>query len=252
MTTQNIPISPSPLLDIYGLALANDATTPDELFTISIGQCRNSSNKLDIVSLTELTVSNLLSGAGGLDTGAVAASTVYAVYVIADSSQYKAVSALMSLASSSAPTLPFEYDSYRKIGYMVTDATSDFLAFYQYGNGNMRDFAYDAPIATAVTAGAATSYTAVALTTFVPPEENLPVSIAYSFTPGAASRTLSMTPGNGTGDAVTITGQVTAVVVSGNAQVMAKVTTAVPEIDYKVANAGDAVALNVAGFSFSV
>lgn len=252
MSVQNIPAEQQPFKYIYGLGLSNDATTPDEIVNIAVGQCRDVNDVLDIVVSTALTVDNTLSGLGGLDTGTVAASKVYAVYVVADSSNYLPVGALLSLASSATPVMPFGYDSYRKIGYVVTDSSSDFLLFYQYGNGNTRLFNYDAPIATAVTAGNATSYTAVALTAFVPPLENLPVSIAYAFTPGAASRVLNLTPGNATGNAVTITGQVTSVVISGNAEVMSKVTSAVPEIDYKVSNSGDAVALNVAGFSFSV
>lgn len=249
---QSLPITFQPVKNIYGLEISNDATTPDEIINIAVGQCRDVNDNIDIVVDSALTVNNTLAGAGGLDTGTVAASKVYAVYVIDDSSQYNAAAGLLSLASNATPTLPLGYDSYRKIGYGVTDATSDFLLFYQYGHSNWRNYRFDAPQATAVTAGAATSYTAVALTTLVPPEENLPVWINFAFTPGAASRTLKMTPGNGTGDGVTITGQVTSVVVSDNVMVMSKVTSAVPEIDYKVSNAGDAVALNVAGFDFSI
>lgn len=250
--SQNLPAEQNPFVYISGINVSNDSVNPDEILNLSTGQCRDSNDAIDIIVSTALTVNNLLSGAGGLDTGSVAASKVYAIYVIADSSRKLAVSALMSLASSSSPLLPFGYDSYRLVGYAVTASDSDFLVFYSYGGGSSRVFNYDAPMATAVTAGAATSYTAVNLSAFVPPVENLPVSIAYSFTPGAASRTFKMTPGNGVGDAFTVTGQVTSVVTSGNATVMSKVTTAVPEIDYKVSNAGDAVAINVAGFSFSL
>lgn len=252
MSIQNIPAEQQPFKYIFGLGLSNNASNPDEVVDIAVGQCRDSNDNIDIVSDTVLTVNNLASGAGGLDTGSVAASKVYAIFMIADSSRSNPVDAIMTLASNSSPLMPFGYDSYRKIGYSVTDGSSDFLLFYQYGSGSNRSFNYDAPIATAVTAGNATSYTAVNLSTFVPADENLPVSLAFAFTPGAASRTLKMTPGNAVGDAVTVTGQVTSVVVSGNTIVMARVTSAVPEVDYKVANSGDAVAINVAGFNFTV
>jgi hypothetical protein len=261
---QNDPIITLPVLNISGLIVSNNATTPNTKLDISAGTARDSNNVMDItlgaanpnlqnITVTApLTINAAINGANGLDTGTFAASKVYNVYAIADSRYIQPVAALLSLNSSSTPTMPFGYDSYRLIGYAVTDASIHFLPMYIYGSGNWRTFAFDAPQATAVTAGNATSYTAVALTTLVPASENLPVSIAFAFTPGAASRTLKMTPGNATGDAVTITGQVTSVVVSDNVTVMAKVTSAVPEIDYKVSNSGDAVAINVAGFSFSV
>lgn len=256
---QNDPVYQLPFLYVNGLSVSVASNTT---LSISAGQCRDSNDIMDIVigsaplnggtTTAPVTLNAAVIGVNGIDAGTFAASKVYAVYAIGDSRYYQAPATLLSLASNSTPTMPFGYDSYRLVGYAVTDASVHFLPAYVAGNNNYRVFAYDAPQATAVTAGNATSYTAVALTAVVPPVENLPVSIAFAFTPGAASRTLKMTPGNATGDAVTITGQVTSVVVSGNAQVLSKVTTAVPEIDYKVANAGDAVAINVAGFNFFI
>lgn len=263
MAIQNDPIYTLPVLNINGLVVSNDATTPNTLLNISAGTARDSANVMDITLgsanpnlqgstvTAPLTLNAEVNGVNGLDTGSFAASKVYAVYMIADSRYYEPVACLMSLALS-APQMPFGYDSYRLIGYAVSDSSTHFLKMYCCGNGNARQFYYDAPIATAVTAGNATTFTAVALTTFVPAIENLPVSIAYAFTPGAAGRALNLTPGNGVGNAVTITGQVTSVIISGNATVLSKVTSSVPEIDYKVANGGDAVALNVAGFEFFV
>lgn len=258
------PVFDLPLLGVRGLLVSNDANTPDSILNISAGIARDSNNIMDLAVgssfpnlegssvAAPLSIDATLAGAGGLDTGSLAASKVYAVYVIGDSHYYRPVAGMISLASSSSPLMPFGYDSYRLVGYAVTDSSVDFLPFYSYGNGSWRMYCYDAPQASAVTAGAATSYTAVALTALVPPVENLPVSIAFAFTPNAASDTLKMTPGNGTGDAVTITGQVASVVVSDNVIVMSKVTSAVPEIDYKVSTGSAAVAINVAGFMFSV
>lgn len=250
--SQSIQSENLPNLYIDRMQVSNNATTPNTKVDVAAGQCRDSNDVMDLVLDEAVVVNAAVNGYNGLDTGSFAASKVYAVYVIGDSHNNNPVGAMLSLASSSAPLLPFGYDSYRKVGYAVSDASVHFLLMYNYGNGNWRQFNYDAPQATAVTAGNATSYTAVSLLALVPPVENLPVSVAFAFTPGAASRTLKLTPGNGTGDAVTITGQVVSVVVSGNANVMSKVTSAVPEVDYKVANSGDAVALNVAGFSYSV
>ncbi len=172
--------------------------------------------------------------------------------MVADPVTRQATGAMFSL-SATAPLMPFGYSAFALIGFVVTDGTSDILlGSWTAGNSSRRTFVYDAPIATAVTAGAATSYTAVSLAAFVPAIQDTPVIVNYAFTPGAASRTLKMTPGNGVGDFVTITGQVTSVVISNNTMVLAKVTSSVPEIDYKVSNGDSAVAINVAGYEFNI
>lgn len=253
MAIQSIPVENVPFLYINGLNVSNDVTTPNTKVRLASGQCRDSNDVMDISLLTAVIIDTAVIGdINGLDQGVLLASKVYAIYAIGDSTNKKQPAGLISLASNSVPLMPFGYDSYRLVGYAVTDASVHFLKMYVAGNNNVRQLYFDAPQATAVTAGNATSYTAVALTVLVPAIENLPVSIAYAFTPGAASRVLNLTPGNGTGNAVTITGQVTSVVISGNATVLSKVTSAVPEVDYKVSNSGDAVALNVAGFEFFI
>lgn len=253
MPVSSVQYGQQPWGYMNGLGIANDATTPDEIVTISVGSTLDSTGVYQLEVDSALSVNVTTSGLNGLDQGSVAANTLYAIYLIADPVTQQEIGAMFSLASNSAPLMPFGYSAYKKIGYVATDSSSDFLlGYWTAGNSGYRKFVYDAPQATAVTAGNATSYTAVALTAFVPAVENTPVSIAYAFTPGAASRTLNLTPGNATGNAVTITGQVTSVVISGNAEVFARVTSSVPEIDYKVANSGDAVALNVAGYDFIV
>lgn len=235
-----------------GLKISNDATTPNTKLDVAIGTIMDSTGVYQIELDTAVVINAATTGRNALDTGSLAASKVYTVFVIGDPVDANVTSCLLSL-SATAPLMPFGYSVFAKIGYIVTDSSVHFLkGYWTAGNSTLRSFVYDAPQATAVTAGAATSYTAVALTALVPPIEDTPVSMAFAFTPGAASRTLKMTPGNGTGDAVTITGQVVSVIVSGNAEVFSKVTSAVPEIDYKVSNAGDAVALNVAGFDFFI
>lgn len=258
------PIVNQPYLALNGLIVSNDATTPNTLLDISAGICRDSNNIIDMVlgnylglsgigtANASTTINAAVNGINGLDTGSLAASSVYSVFIIGDSSNKKPTGAILSL-SSSAPLLPFGYDSIRLIGYWTTDSSSHFLLGYISSVlGGSRTFTFDAPQATAVTAGAATTYTAIDLSTIVPLVNQLPVQISYAFTPGAASRTLKMQGANSTGDAVTITGQVTSVIVTGINNVLAQTKSSKPEINYKVSNAGDAVAINVAGYSFSV
>lgn len=264
MAIQNYPIKDLPAYNVYGLKISNDATTPDEIITIGAGVCRDSNNIMDLRVGTAnpnlegstvsapLSVNITLNGAGGLDTGSVGASKVYAVYLIGDSRYYNDVAGLLSLASNSSPTMPFGYDSYRLIGYAVTDSSSDFLLMDIAGDGNDRWFVYDAPQATAVTAGNATTYTGVALTALVPPVEDTPVNIFSAFTPGAAGRGLFMQAFNAAGDQIVNLGQVTAVVLNNNDVILAQLNSAAPSIKYKVSNSGDAVNLKVAGFRYFI
>lgn len=250
MPVSSVQYGQVPWKYVNGLRITNSTGTPDEVVDIAVGSILDSTGTYQIITDEVLSPSIIASGLNGLDTGTVAASKVYAVHLVADPVTQQATGAMFSL-SATAPLMPFGYSAFALVGYVVTDSSSDILlGYWTAGDSAYRLFRYDAPIATAVTAGAATSYTAVSLAAFVPAVENLPVSIAYAFTPGAASRTLNLTPGNAVGNAVTITGQVTSVVISGNAQVLARVTSSVPEIDYKVANSGDAVAINVAGYDF--
>jgi hypothetical protein len=234
-----------------GLRISNNSTTPNTKLDIASGSILDSTGVYQLINDASITINAATNGLNGLDTGTFAASKVYAVYLVADPVTQQDIGAVISLASSAVPLLPFGYSAYAKVGYIVSDASVHFLlGYWTAGNDSRRSFVFDAPQATAVTAGNATSYTAVSLLAWVPPVEDTPVSIAYAFTPGAASRVLNITPGNATGNALTVTGQVTSVVVSANASIFARVTTAVPEVDYKVTNSGDAVAINVAGYDF--
>lgn len=63
------------------------------------------------------------SSTSGIDTGAIAASTAYNVFAVADEDNVKTMS--ISYSTSSAPT---GVTSYRKIGQIITDATSLFTS----------------------------------------------------------------------------------------------------------------------------
>jgi hypothetical protein len=67
-------------------------------------------------------------GAGGIDAGALAASTMYFIYVIGDSSGVNPDDVLLSLLSgppyAAAPALPAGYDLFRRIGAVPTDGAA--------------------------------------------------------------------------------------------------------------------------------
>jgi hypothetical protein len=72
------------------------------------------------------------SGAGSLDTGAIAANTWYHVWLI-KRTDTNVVDALVSL-SATAPTMPASYTLKRRIGSMKTNGSSQWIKFIQNGN----------------------------------------------------------------------------------------------------------------------
>lgn len=262
-----VPILNAPYLNANGCLVTNNATTPNTQLNIGAGLVRDQTNTYDMnlgnyngfnPGLTPNTVTTLdatVVGANGIDTGTLAANKVYYVYVILQNT-YQTATILSLNAPSTGPIMPYNFLAYRHIGYAITDASSHFLAGYWSGDRNARVFMYDAPQATAITAGAATSYTNIDLTKWVPLVDNLQTWIYTAFTPGAASRTLNLSPAGAVGNAIQVTGQVTSIVVTSNSLVLAKNATISsvlsPSIEYKVSNAGDAVAISVAGFQYNI
>jgi hypothetical protein len=122
-------VIPSLVLRSYiaGLALSNDSGLPTTVVDIAAGQAADSSNAVMMNSTTVLTVNFATTGAGALDTGSIAASTWYHVFLIA-----KVGGAVAGLASLSiTPSLPSGYSYYRRLGSVKTDGSSHILAFVQ-------------------------------------------------------------------------------------------------------------------------
>lgn len=254
MTTyQNIPVEDLPFLYVNGLIVSNNATTPNTKVDVSSGQCRDTNDIMDLSLSASVTIDTAVVGAvNGLDQGTFAASKVYAVYIIG-SSQGKAVTgALLSLASNSAPLMPYLYDSYRLVGYAVSDGSTHFLKAYIAGNNNYRKFVYDAPQATAVTAGNSATYAGVVLTTLVAPVNLTPVDIFVNWTANAAADVFNMQTYGGTGDQITAIAPVAGATAHTtlDPNVLASLNSAAPTVNYKV-SAGT-VAINVKGFSFFI
>lgn len=236
---------------VYGLGLANNATTPTTALDVAVGSILDSTKTFQMNLDDALVINAANVGVNGLDTGALAASTVYYVYLIAGTSSGNVPAGLISALDT--PYLPFGYDIYAKIGYVVTGAGSTFLTDYWTDDlSSWRTFMFDAPQATTVVAGAATAYTAIDLSNFVPAIENTLVFFSSELTPSAASQTLKLQPETGTGDMVTITGQVAAVIVSSQDLCIATLLVGVPTINYKVSNAAAAAYIAVGGYQFAI
>lgn len=236
-----------------GLAISNNATTPNTKLDIAAGVIIDSTNTFQMINNSVLTLSAATNGLNGLDTGSLGASKVYAVYLISSPFGNGAVGCLLSL-SLTAPLMPFGYSAFALIGYATTDASSHFLlGYWTSGNSGNRKFMYDAALATAITAGASTTYAAVNLTLAVPNVNNLPVYVLSAFTPTAAASALNLQPGNAVGSMAVVLGQVSAVVIDTISLVLAQPTVistvSSPTINYKCVGA---VAISVQGYEFYI
>lgn len=249
MTQINIPVVNAGYLSVQNLQLAIASNTT---ITMAAGQARDSTNVNDIVLSAGVTLNAANNGINGLDTGSLAASSLYAIYVVGDSSENNDAGALLSLASNSSPLLPVGYDMSRLIGYARTDGSVHFLKGYWSGSSNDRLFVYDVPLATAVTAGSSATYAAVDLSGLVPAVANVPVQIESNWTANAAADTLALQPLNAVGDTVKYIAAVAGATAHTLVRdyVQAQLTSGAPKINYKV-SAGT-VALNVAAYQYSI
>ncbi len=259
--TPQIPVVNAGLLYINGLQLSNNATTPATLLNIAAGAARDSTNTNDIV-LSDAVVLNLAAqGSLGIDTGAVAANTLYAVYVIGSSShpvnssvEVSAYPTSVVLSTNfSRPYLPANYDMFRRVGAVRSDGSSQFALFAQSGQGSSRRMWYGVPLATSITAGASTAYAVVGLNAVnsgVPIVSGVVAHLNVTLTPATAGNKVFLQP-VGAASTVNITsmsGDVAAV--AHNAQLSSPIgiASSLANLNYKVTAGGDAVAIQVAGY----
>lgn len=259
---QNNPIINQSFLYKSGLVLRNGKTAGTLYF--SDGACRDSNDVMDMIIgqpnvqnqlVVDLQLDSSVNGLNGLDEGVLAADTMYAIYMIADSRYYKETGCIATLASNEAPALPAGYDSLRLIGFWATKAAAaEFETGYYSGVGKEMQFTYEFVRATAVTAGTATSYTSVSVANVVPPVSGRLVFIAASFTPAAPGDIFYVRGLDGTGayssDLNIIIGQVAAIGVFATNFVPVLLEGGLAKVAYKV-SAGTA-SLEVAGFTVSV
>jgi hypothetical protein len=210
---------------------------------VAVGSCSDKDNVFDITLRTALTIDTAVVGVNGMDTGTLAASTVYYIHLIGDYMNSKPTAAVVSLSATS-PLLPVGYETSRLIGCAVTDGSTHFLLIYETGSGLNRLFTFDEPLSI-LSGGTQTAFTAIDLHTKIPALDNIPVNVQMAFTPNAASDTANIrTGGSSATTGCRMVGQVAAVVAQEEMLVVSKLVTAVPTIEYKV-SAGALTALLV-------
>jgi hypothetical protein len=245
---------------INGLKLAYVSATT---MTVTAGRCGNSTNVNDIsvglplnVAATQtgelpvdagtgtVTINTAATGVAGLDTGAMANDTFYAVYAIGDSYGNNPGSACIS-ANLTSPLLPAGYDMSFRIGFIKSNGSAQILAFRQDGCGLDRWMWYDAAIATGVTAGASASYAAVDCSASLPAATPTMVNFLCSFSPTGTNDKLVLVPGTSTATAGYATLSGTGAGVTGNL-VCPTDSPVTDAVDYKVT--GTAAAISVAAY----
>lgn len=121
-----------------------------------------------------LTIDITAGGANGLDGGAEGANTWYSIWVIFKPTT-NTIAGLLS-ESATAPTMPADYTKKRRVGWVRNDNGSDFLKFYQIGNWWWWDIHYNV----LTTVNAATTWTDIACSSYIPSTSNLMIVSVYS------------------------------------------------------------------------
>lgn len=238
----NSPIVNAGTKYVNGLSMAWATATT---FTVAAGAARDSSNVNDIVLASSVTVTSTVVGVNGIDVAAAGASSWYAVYAIGDSTGYNDAAAICSLSATS-PSLPSGYDMYRRIGFVLTDGSSEFLKFYQYGKEADRAYYFDVVISE-LSGGSDTSFTEINLATSVPPIAT-EVLLNILFTPDGATEIAEFLPyGSAASNGMVQFGCGVAAAQRGMVTVPVALKAGVPTIQYKVAS-GDTLSVGTAGF----
>lgn len=110
-----------------------NAATPDEKIDVRAGlRVRDRDNTFDIIFASAKTLDATTTGAGGLDTGSLAANEKWFIFSIDDSSGGNVEDVFASKTIGVTP--PTGFDKIRRIGAFFTDATSDIIHYIQQGN----------------------------------------------------------------------------------------------------------------------
>ena len=119
-----------------------------------------------IETSVSLSLNLAASGANGLDTGSLASSTWYAVWVINNGGTAAALASL----SATAPTLPGGVTQKARVGWVRTDGSSNAVAFVQFGRGfqYINTGAGLPQMATGTVGSTSGTYASVAVGAFVP------------------------------------------------------------------------------------
>jgi hypothetical protein len=248
----NLPVPAINLPIMYVNFLGITGTT-NTTVTLTGGQCRDSSNVTDIsLPNASYVVNFAVNGINGLDAGAIAVATPYAIYAI-QSSKYN-TSGFIASASFVNPLMPEFYDSFRYVGTVATlSGAATIIPVYQTGSGSGKVYTFNSDKANLVllSAGASTTFATVSAASALVPPSASALGVNLSFTPNAAGdKAFFRTTGSTLTTAQTpqfITGQVAAVLY--NTYNTPLVLNASRQFDYAVTSGSDSLTIYLNGFT---
>lgn len=251
-SNQSILVEQLPHLYISGMNVSVASTT---VMAIAPGQCRDQNDNVDMAYDSVLLLNSAVTGAGGLDFGTLAASTNYNIWAIADSTNKKVSSGVISLQANLAPLLPFGYDTMRLIGMVTTDGSTHFVTTHLLNASGYKGF-YLQPAVSVLSAGNATSFTAIDMSTPIPTTTTLfVIALATAtFIPAAANDVATFRPTGYTGTTAnlpTIVGAAAGIAQTQNIALNCGVGASKPEVDYKVTSSSDSLSLSIYGYYYT-
>jgi hypothetical protein len=245
MANPNTPIVNAGIKYVNGLEIQK---IDNKIINMSSGAARDSTNTNDIILNLPIIINGSLVGANGVDSEPLVNNQFYAVYIIGDSTNYLPVAGLLS-TNNLQPNLPDNYDMYRRVGWVLTDDSSNILNFKQFGKNEIKNYYYDIGIVILIS-GSSTTFINLDLSPAVPPIDTQ-VLFLCSYVPALASSQLEFQiPGTVAGNGVFQFGYGVAGGLSqqGMITVPCRVNLNVASVLYKVF-VGDFVRITVAGYT---
>jgi hypothetical protein len=190
-----------------GLTNTSAVVTADEVMLES-----TTAGDLLVARSVSLTINSASAGANGLDTGTVAGSTWYSVWVIGKADG--TIAGLLS-ASATAPTMPTGYTYKARMGWVRTDGTANKYLLQTVQNGRRAQYVVTASsnvaglplMASGIAGTVATTPTwaAVATGTFVPSTAGVLFGGCYTTTSGGGGTQFAIAaPNNAYGGSLTV------------------------------------------------
>lgn len=161
---------------------------------INKGVCRDSTDTFDIVLNDQTILDPTVNGANGLDTGTLAANTLYYVFAVMDPTNALPSATVMSL-SETVPLMPtvrgVTYSAYRLIDHVLTDSSAKLLAITNYGNDKNRykEFASRLQVLNNQAIGGSSAFQA-SLGAYIPSDNYGRINLLGEFTAVAAGNSI--------------------------------------------------------------
>jgi hypothetical protein len=247
-------IAPLPPGFIHNARLNWDTVQDVSIGTVgALSVVKDSRAARDIFWKGQLSARMIVSGPGGLQTGSVeAANTWYRVLVIADSTGVNPPAGL--LVPDGTAFSQAGYDVFRRVGYVRNNAGSNFLKFFQAGDGNERFIFYDeaAGALAMLVNGNALAFADVSLASVVPPIGRATVFLGVAFENagggGAATDELLLRPKGSTVAAPVIRMAPGIVLTQKQKQNLLMFVDAAQTLQYQVSANADAADIAVVGY----